>query len=167
MTNFKIAKRVKRFSALAAAVSGCLSALAGIASAAQHYTNVVAMPEAICGANHDVLKNLEAHARQLSVSPAQLVDQHFWQRTEVAGPHKGVLFSEIHETDPNAYHEYLPIWWEEARRVKTCLGEYRAAYEQSPEWLQMLYPPQVQQRFQVARNVIIYIQAQGVDHVHP
>jgi len=167
MTNFKMTKRFKRFGALFAAVSGCVSAFTGIASAAQHYINVVSMPVDICGANHDVLENLEVYAKQLSVSPAQLVDQHFWQREEVAPQHKDVLFSIIQKKDPEAYHGYLNIWWEEAKRVKHCLKEYKGAYKQSPEWLQMLYPAETQQRFQVAKDVVVYLEMQGVEpHSH-
>lgn len=161
MTNANLVKRLKQVSAFTAAVSACVSALVSVASAAQHYTHVAFMPEAICGSDHDVLESLKSNEKQLAVSPAQLVDQHFWERSEVAEHHKGVLFSEIRKTDPTAYRAYLPVWWQEARRVESCLGKFEAAYEQSPGYLKLVYPPRTQQQFRIAREVVVFIQMQN------
>lgn len=158
MTNAKFIRQIKRISAFAVAASGFISALAGVASAAQHYAHVVFTSEAICGSDHSVLQSLESNTKQIAASPAHLIDLSLWNRPEVDEEHKNIGFSELLKTDPEAHGLYLDLWWQEVTRVENCLGEFKRAYEESPGYLKLAYPPRTRQKMRIAQNVLNHLQ---------
>lgn len=110
-----------------------------------------------CGGSPVLLRDLLFNPELMRNGDAWVIDEHFWNLSEVRPEHKGMQIRNV----PKKEHrdEYYPLWEEVAGDTMRCTEALMTAYlDRTPDWAVSIYPHQLDARIEKAQAIQLYLQ---------